>query len=187
MKGELRTSWIIEPPNGRIPYKPGAARGGGYAITNFDGPETRPQAERCVLGFSGSYGPVMQNGMYNNTMQFVQTPKQVTIEVEMNHDARIIPIVASKADAKHGNVPKWGGDSVGWYEGNTLVVETTNVHPNQRGMITPDRQGDRALLALERPPGAVRVRGRGCLALQPGVEGRDGAERFEADVRIRLP
>ena len=110
VKGELRTSWITEPANGRLPYKPDAARGGGYAITNFDGPEVRPMAERCVLGFSGSYGPVMMNGMYNNTMQFVQTPSSVMINVEMNHDARIIPIVASKADVKFGNVPKWGGD-----------------------------------------------------------------------------
>jgi len=136
VKGELRTSWIVEPANGRIPYKPGAARGGGYAITNFDGPETRPMAERCVLSFSGSYGPVMQNSMYNNTFQFVQTPSAVMINVEMNHDVRNIPIVASKAEAKHGPVPKWGGDSVGWYEGDTLVVQTTNVHPNQRAMIT---------------------------------------------------
>jgi hypothetical protein len=138
VKGELRTSWIVEPANGRIPYKPGASRGGGYAITNFDGPETRPQAERCVIGFSGSYGPVMQNSMYNNTMQFVQTPSHVMIQVEMIHDVRVIPIVASKAEAKHSNVPKWGGDSVGWYEGNTLVVQTTNVHQSQRGMITAD-------------------------------------------------
>ncbi len=137
VKGELRTSWITEPANGRLPYKPGAARGGGYAITNFDGPETRPMAERCVLSFSGSYGPVMMNSMYNNTFQFVQTPGAVMINVEMNHDVRNIPLVAGPAEAKHGTVPRWGGDSVGWYEGNTLVVKTTNVHPNQRGMVSP--------------------------------------------------
>lgn len=138
VKGELRSSWIVEPASGRIPYKPGAAAsGGGYSITNFDGPETRPIAERCVLSFSGSYGPVMLNSMYNNTFQFVQTPGAVMILVEMNHDVRNIPIVASAADAKHGAIPKWGGDSVGWYEGNTLVVQTTNVHPGQRAMITP--------------------------------------------------
>ncbi len=139
VKGELRSSWITEPATGRIPYKPGAARGGGgYAITNFDGPETRPLAERCVLSFSGSYGPVMMNGMYNSTFQFVQTPGAVMILVEMNHDVRNIPIVASKAEAKHGKIAKWGGDSVGWYEGNTLVVQTTNVHPGQRAMISQD-------------------------------------------------
>lgn len=139
VKGELRSSWIVEPATGRIPYKPDAARGGGgYAITNFDGPETRPMAERCVLSFSGSYGPVMMNSMYNNTFQFVQTPGAVMILVEMNHDVRNIPIVAGPSEAKHGSIPKWGGDSVGWYEGNTLVVQTTNVHPNQRAMISQD-------------------------------------------------
>ncbi len=71
-------------------------------------------------------------------MQFVQSPTHVAIEVEMIHDVRVIPIVASKADVKHGNVPRWGGDSVGWYEGNSLVVETVNPHPSQRAMITKD-------------------------------------------------
>jgi hypothetical protein len=136
VKGEYRTSWITDPPSGRIPFKPGAARAGGFAIDNFDGPETRPVAERCILGFSGSYGPVMQNGMYNNTMQIVQSPGSVAITVEMIHDVRVIPIVASKADVKHSSVPRWGGDSVGYYDGDTLVVETTNTHPRQRGLVT---------------------------------------------------
>jgi hypothetical protein len=139
VKGEYRSSWIVEPANGRIPYKNAAARaGGGYAITNFDGPETRPLAERCLMSFSGSAGPVMQNGMYNNTYQLVQSPNSVMILVEMNHEARIIPIVASKADVKHSPIPKWAGDSVGWYEGDTLVVETTNVNPEQRALIGPN-------------------------------------------------
>jgi len=137
VKGEYRTSWITEPSTGRIPYKNQAARaGGGYSITNFDGPETRPLAERCLMSFSGSAGPVMQNGMYNNTFQIVQSPKSVMILVEMNHDARIIPIVAGPSDARHGTIPKWAGDSVGWYEGDTLVVQTTNVHPAQRALIS---------------------------------------------------
>jgi hypothetical protein len=138
VKGELRSSWITEPATGRIPYKSGAANRGGFAITNFDGPETRPQAERCIIGFSGSYGPVMNNGMYNSTMHFVQTPTHVMIEVEMIHDVRVIPIVKSAAEAKHSPLPKWGGDSVGWYEGDVLVVQTTNPHPSQRAMITKD-------------------------------------------------
>jgi hypothetical protein len=138
VKGELRTSWITEPTNGRIPYKPGAARRGGFAITNFDGPETRPQAERCIIGFSGSYGPVMNNGMYNSTMQFVQTPSHVMIQVEMIHDVRVIPTFANGEEARShfAPVPKWGGDSVGWYEGDTLVVETRHPHPSQRAMIS---------------------------------------------------
>jgi len=96
-------------------------------------PGPRPSAG--VLGFSGSFGPVMQNGMYNNTMQLVcKSPGSVAIEVEMIHDVRIIPIVANKAAVKHGIVARLGpANSVGWYEGDTLVVETVNVHPNQRG------------------------------------------------------
>ena len=140
VKGEYRTSWITDPPSGRIPYKSSAARsGGGYAITNFDGPETRPLAERCLMSFSGSAGPVMQNGMYNNTFQIVQSPKAVMILVEMNHDARIIPIVDGPEKVTHGPaaIPKWAGDSVGWYEGDTLVVQTVNPHPLQRSLITP--------------------------------------------------
>jgi hypothetical protein len=141
VRGEWRTSWIVEPATGRIPYKPGARNsGGGYAITNFDGPETRPLAERCIMSFSGSAGPVMQNGMYNNHIKFAQSPGAVAITVEMNHDARIIPIVASAAEAGHrpGDIPRWAGDSVGWYDGNTLVVQTVNPHPMQRSLISKD-------------------------------------------------
>jgi len=77
---------------------------------------------------------VMCNGMYNNTYQIVQTPDSVMILTEMIHDVRVIPI-----GGRHGptNIPKWGGDSVGWYEGDTLVVETINSHPKQRSYISP--------------------------------------------------
>jgi hypothetical protein len=86
------------------------------------------------MSFTGGAGPVMNNGMYNNTYQIVQTPDSVMILTEMIHDVRVIPI-----GGKHGptNIPKWGGDSVGWYEGNTLVVETINSHPLQRSYISP--------------------------------------------------
>ena len=140
VRDEYRSSWITDPPSGRIPYKADAARKGGFAAANFDGPETRPLAERCLMSFSGSAGPVMQNGMYNNTFQIVQAPHAVMIEVEMAHEARIIPIVAGPADAAKAHnpavIPKWAGDSVGWYEGDTLVVETVNPNPIQRGLIT---------------------------------------------------
>ena len=61
------------------------------------------------------------------------------ILTEMIHDVRVIPIVKSAAEAKHGpkEIPRWGGDSVGWYEGDTLVVQTVNSHPKQRSFITP--------------------------------------------------
>jgi hypothetical protein len=140
VKGEIRSSWLTDPPNGRLPTKPGAGRAaaaGGYGT--FDGPETRPLAERCIISYSRSAGPVMQNSLYNNNYQIVQAKDHVLINVEMNHDARIIPIVRAKADVKHtaGAIQPWFGDSVGWYEGDTLVVETTNVNPKQRGQMSP--------------------------------------------------
>lgn len=139
VKGEIRSSWIISPDNGRLPSKPEAARAqnaGGYGT--FDGPETRPLAERCLVSFSRSAGPVMQNSLYNNNYQIVQAPGHVLINVEMNHDVRIIPIVKSRAEASHRPEPiqPWFGDSVGWYEGDTLVVETVNVNPKQRAQIS---------------------------------------------------
>ena len=140
VKGEIRSSWLTSPENGRLPTKPDAQRAqnaGGYG--SFDGPETRPLAERCLVSFSRSAGPVMQNSLYNNNYQIVQAPGHVLINVEMNHDARIIPLVNSKAEAKHGvgAIRPWFGDAVGWYEGNTLVVETTNVNPKQRAQMSP--------------------------------------------------
>lgn len=138
VKGEYRTSWIVEPADGRVPFKEGAAMkvyGTGYSPVNFDGPETRPLAERCLMSFSGSAGPVMQNGMYNNTFQFVQSPGALMINVEMNHDARIIPI---DAEFNPLQPPKWAGDSRGWYDGDTLVVETRNPHPGQRALISEE-------------------------------------------------
>lgn len=140
VKGQLRTSWIVDPPNGRVPFKPGQTRSGGNGQpeTNFDGPETRPLMERC-LATETTAGPVMQNAMYNSTLQIVQSPEAVMILVEMVHHARVIPIVANAAAARHGpdEIPKWAGDSVGWYEGDTLVVETRNVHPLQPSLISP--------------------------------------------------
>jgi len=138
VKGEYRSSWITYPADGKIPYtEAGIAantRGG-----NYDDYEARPLPERCLMSFTGAAGPVMNNGLYNNTYQIVQSPNSVMILTEMIHDVRVIPIVKSEAEAKHGprEIPKWGGDSVGWYEGNTLVVKTVNSHPRQRSFISP--------------------------------------------------
>ena len=140
VKGEIRSSWLTDPPNGRLPTKPNAGRAqnaGGYGT--FDGPETRPLAERCIVSYSRSAGPVMQNSLYNNNYQIVQAPDHVVIDVEMNHDVRIVPLVKDRSAAKHmtGAIQPWFGDSVGWYEGDTLVVETTNVNPKQRSQMSP--------------------------------------------------
>lgn len=138
VEDEIRTSWITDPANGQIPYVDGGRRlqrnpPGVPSIGSFDGPETRPLAERCLMSFSNAAGPVMLNGLYNNTYQIVQNEDYVMILVEMVHDARIIRI--GKEHRTDGLKP-WMGDSVGWYEGDTLVVETINPNPMQRAFIT---------------------------------------------------
>ncbi|MGB4248584.1 MAG: hypothetical protein WBJ75_12775 [Pseudohongiellaceae bacterium] len=130
INGEHRTSIITDPPNGRIPYS--AAGVGAFmaygARSGYDGPEQRPLGERCLVGFGSSGGPPMIPVLYNNNYQIVQTPDHVMILVEMNHDARII-----RLDGEHlpDVIKPWLGDSVGRWEGDTLVVETINQHPQQ--------------------------------------------------------
>jgi hypothetical protein len=90
----------------------------------FDNPEARPLAERCLLGFSSTSGPpTMPNYFYNNMKQIVQTPDTVMILNEMVHDARVIRIGGRHLPPA---VRRWNGDSVGHWEGDTLVVDTTN-------------------------------------------------------------
>ena len=140
INGQYRSSWIVEPADGQIPYLNAAARAtraatseDQYADLGSDNPEDRGIPERCMWGFTGGSGPVLYNGMYNNNYQIVQTPTHVMIQSEMIHDARVIPIGGKR---NPNATPKWGGDSIGWYEGNTLVVETMNVEPKQNSYIT---------------------------------------------------
>jgi len=93
-----------------------------------DGPEQRGLGERCILGFGSTSGPPMLPTMYNSYYQIVQAPDVVVIHVEMVHDARIIRI-GGKPLPK--SIKKWMGDSVGHWEGDTLVVKTTNFRPEQ--------------------------------------------------------
>ena len=130
IKGEKRSSWIVDPPNGKIPYTTSGKKEFedrlNFVRNTFDGPETRPMAERCLVGFGSTGGPPMINVMYNNTYQFVQTKDYVLINVEMNHDARIIPLGDANLE-----VPQWLGRSKGRWDGDTLVVETTNFNPGE--------------------------------------------------------
>ncbi len=137
--GQRRTSWIVEPADGQIPWSAAglAAAREAAARPNRppDGPESLAPADRCLIGSRGSGGPGMLNNIYNNTYQLVLTPQSLVIVVEMMHDARVVPIhpTAARAKASHGHAAlhPWLGDSVGWWEGDTLVVETVNVHPEQ--------------------------------------------------------
>lgn len=133
VKGEYRTSWVIDPPNGRIPYSEQGQQLRGEFRARFssnDGPEGRSLGERCLIGFGGTGGPPMLNVLYNNHYQIVQTDDYVMILVEMNQDARIIPI---NGEHRSSELHQWLGDSVGWWDGDTLVVETVNLHPQQAG------------------------------------------------------
>ena len=129
--GEYRTSMIIEPLDGRVPPLTAAALARMTSTKigrSNDGPEGRALGERCLLSFGYSSGPPMLPVMYNSYYQIVQSPGYVMILVEMVHDARIIRI-----DDEHvpNSVRKWMGDSVGHWEGDTLVVETRNFRPEQ--------------------------------------------------------
>jgi hypothetical protein len=123
VKGTWRTSWIVEPANGQVPGKPGANVDRPVRVgTGYDNPEERNLNERCII--LNTSGPPIGNYLYNNNLRIVQSPDHVVIESEMIHDTRIIPL-----NAKHGpkELAPWMGDSIGWWEGDTLVVETVNM------------------------------------------------------------
>lgn len=133
VRGEYRTSWITVPEDGRIPYSDQGQqlrREYRAQFSSNDGPEGRSLGERCLIGFGGTGGPPMLNVLYNNNYRFVQTDDYLMILVEMNQDARIIPINGQHRPAE---LQQWLGDSIGWWEGDTLVVETRNLHPQQAG------------------------------------------------------
>ena len=150
--GQWRTSILIDPANGRTPAvtderraalrarfsageaaprrEGGANDGTAYwldagldAPGPYDNMEQRPFAERCLLSFSSTAGPPMLPALYNNHKRIVQSEDTVIIHVEMVHEARIV-----RMNARHDppEIQKWLGDSIGWWEGDTLVVETTN-------------------------------------------------------------
>jgi len=140
VRGEARTSFIVDPPDGQIPFKERAERPqrGDGRLTSFDGPESRPLGERCVIN-SGSAGPPMMTYLYNNNYEIAQTPDHLLIRVEMNNYARIVRIGGKHLPAA---VKQFHGDSIGRWEGDTLVVETTNMHPyHANGMVGITAQG----------------------------------------------
>ena len=128
-----RTSLIIDPPDGRIPaLTPDAqqkvdARTKHEAVSPADRPEDRWLTERCIL--VGATVPMLPEP-YNNNYRIVQSPGYVTILVEMNHDARVIPLDARPHLSSR--VQQWIGDSRGHFEGNTLVVDTRNLKFNEK-------------------------------------------------------
>ena len=124
--GQLRTSWIVDPPDGRLPLRPATRKLIDDYTPDLNGPEGRPISERCI---SATAGPPMLNALQNNNYQIVQTADHVVILMENNHEARIIRL----HDRTHlpRQIKPWMGDSVGWWEKGTLVVETTGFNPGQ--------------------------------------------------------
>jgi hypothetical protein len=132
---DRRTALINDPQDGRIPPLTVAAQESVRAPrqhpitqplvleTGADGPEDRGVAARCIIGFSS--GPPIVPSAYNNILQVFQTPDHVVILTEMVHDARIVPVDGRPHLAK--TVRQWLGDSRGHWDGETLVVETTNL------------------------------------------------------------
>ena len=153
--GQYPTSIIVDPVNGRQPPLTATARtqaaeraafrgrensgtawwmveNGLDAPGPYDDPEIRPLAERCLLGFSSTGGPPMLPALYNNLKRIVQTDDYIMILIEMVHDARIIRLNQEHAPS---NIRGWLGDSVGHWDGDSLVIDTTNFNdtPALRG------------------------------------------------------
>ena len=135
--GEPRSSLITFPSNGRIPERTPEAqtrlqerRDLRSQFGEYDHPELRPLAERCLTSYGSPAGPPMlPNGGYNSNYTIVQTPDHVMIMTEMVHDTRIIRMGDGPRLPPH--IRPWMGDSWGHWEGDVLVVETSNIHPLQ--------------------------------------------------------
>ena len=131
VNGTYRSSWITDPPNGKVPYTPAgrAAMMKSVGTFNmFDNPEERISNERCLIGFASTGGPPMLNALYNNHQQIIQTPDAIAINIEMVHDTRIIRI-----DGEHNPpaVRQYLGTTIGRWEGDTLVTETVGFKPKE--------------------------------------------------------
>ena len=133
INGELRSSFIVYPEDGKIPALTAEGRALRASIprrlgNGFDNPEERGLSERCII--IGNAGPPLGQYLYNNNFQIVQTDDHVMVLAEMIHDVRI-----AKIGGKHqpDDLRQWHGDSIAWWEGDTLVVETRAINPIQRG------------------------------------------------------
>ena len=123
-----RTSLVVDPPDGKIPaltadgQRRADARAASQRDERFDSWTDLSLGVRCMMGFNA--GPPMTPSAYNNNMQLFQTPDTVVVVTEMIHNARIIPL--DGRPHLPSDIRQWSGDSRGHWEGDTLVVETTN-------------------------------------------------------------
>jgi len=124
--GVARTSLIIDPPDGKIPLltPEGTKRNANRFRNSFNSVKDRPLGERCLMGFGSTSGPPMLPVLYNNNYQIVETPETVMILVEMVHDVRYIHM--DRTQHLPPDIRLWMGDSIGRWDGDTLVVDTAN-------------------------------------------------------------
>jgi hypothetical protein len=135
--GEPRSSLVTNPDNGRIPALTAEARrrqaermAQSSRFGEYDNPESRPISDRCIMSFGSNAGPPMlPNYFYNNNYTIVQTADHIMIMAEMVHDVRVIRL--GERRPLPGHIRPWMGESWGWWEGNTLVIETTHLRPEQ--------------------------------------------------------
>ena len=140
VNGKFRTSILVDPPNGRMPaptpagmkkfmerrklFRPNDGSAWWLDIEGpgpYDGPESLGISERCIVGFTGA-APTFPS-LYNNYKRIIQSKDHVMILIEMVHDARIVRL---NSEHRPDNVRTHMGDSIGWWEEDTLVVDTTN-------------------------------------------------------------
>ena len=138
LTSDKRTSLIVDPPDGRLPprtpeaVEAAAARRAHLEEHRYDSYENRSLADRCIMGFNS--GPPMRSSAYNNNVMIFQSPGYVTIFNEMVHNARVIPI----GDTAKPPFPQYAGVSRARWEGETLVIETTQFRGGQSGGTGPN-------------------------------------------------
>ncbi len=129
-----RTSLVIDPPNGRLPAltESGQRRADARRAYRQEHPSDswldRSAADRCILGFNA--GPPLNPGGYNQNLQIFQTPNVVALVTEMVHTVRVVPLDARPSISDE--IRQWSGDARGYWEGETLVVETSNFNVDRR-------------------------------------------------------
>ena len=139
LTSDKRTALIVDPPDGRLPPMTEAAvqaraeRRAYQEEHRYDSYENRSLADRCIMGFNS--GPPMRSSAYNNNVMIFQTPGYVTILNEMVHNARVIPIAGDTAKPPF---PQFAGVSRARWEGETLVIETTQFRGGQSGGTGPN-------------------------------------------------
>jgi hypothetical protein len=126
-----RTSLVIDPPDGRVPALTAEAQRRAEERRAYlrdhpaDSPEDRTASDRCLVGFNA--GPPLSPGGYNQNMQVIQTTDHVALVTEMVHTARIVPL--DGRPQLNDRLRQWSGEARGRWEGDTLVIETTNFNP----------------------------------------------------------